>query len=182
MRHDRAMNSRQRGTNLPKMGDFNRSVILEAVQRSGQGLSRTELVEATGLSAQTVTNITRRLLDERFIEEAGRTVAGPGKPRTTLRLNPTSRVAIGVHLDPSIMIFVLLDLTGAVLARVTRRMPADAPRRIIAAMADEIEQLILAEGIDRSAITGIGVATPGPLDAAHGTVVDPPKLHSWHRV
>ncbi|WP_417510693.1 ROK family protein [Microbacterium sp.] len=164
------------------MGGFNRSVILEAVRRSGQGLSRTELVEATGLSAQTVTNITRRLLDERFIEEAGRTVQGPGKPRTMLRLNPTSRVSIGVHLDPAIVTFVLLDLTGAVIARVARRMPADEPRRIIAAMADEIEQLIVAEGIDRSAITGIGVAAPGPLDAEHGTVVDPPKLHSWHRV
>ncbi|MGP6172085.1 ROK family protein [Microbacterium sp. A204] len=164
------------------MGGFNRSVILEAVRRSGEGLSRTELVEATGLSAQTVTNITRRLLDERFIEEAGRTVQGPGKPRTTLRLNPTSRVSIGVHLDPAIMTFVLLDLTGAVIARVTRRMPADDPRRIIAAMADEIEQLIVAEDIDRSVITGIGVAAPGPLDAGHGTVVDPPKLHSWHRV
>ena len=44
------MNSRRRGTNLPKMGDFNRSVILEAVRRSGEGLSRTELVDVTGLS------------------------------------------------------------------------------------------------------------------------------------
>lgn len=39
----------RRGTNLPRMGDFNQSVILEAIRRSGEGLSRIELVEATGL-------------------------------------------------------------------------------------------------------------------------------------
>src|SRR5690606_9862337 len=55
MRQDEAVNARRRGTNLPKMGDFNQSVILEAIRRSGDGLSRTELVSATGLSAQTVT-------------------------------------------------------------------------------------------------------------------------------
>jgi len=176
------MDPRRRGTNLPKMGDFNRSVILEAIRRSRDGLSRTALAEATGLSAQTVTNITRRLLDDRFIEEAGRTIQGPGKPRVTLRINASSRVSIGVHLDPAMMTFVLLDLAGSVAARTSMRIPADDPRRIIEAMAGEIEEMIAAAQIDRAIITGVGVATPGPLDAGRGTVIDPPKLHAWHRV
>jgi len=182
MRHDGTMDLRRRGTNLPKMGDFNRSVILEAIRRSRDGLSRTELVDATGLSAQTVTNITRRLLDDRFIEDAGRTIQGPGKPRTTLRLNATSRLSVGVHLDPAMMTFVLLDFTGAVIARSVRRTPAEDARRIIAAVAGAIDDLVGESNIDPEAIIGIGVATPGPLDAERGTVIDPPKLHSWHRV
>lgn len=182
MRHDEAVNVRRRGTNLPKMGDFNQSVILEAIRRSGDGLSRTELVSSTGLSAQTVTNITRRLLDEELITEAGRTISGPGKPRTTLRLNASSRLSIGVHLDPSVMTFVLLDLAGSVVAHLTAKNPQSDPRRIIEAMARSIEELITEAGVDREYIAGIGVATPGPLDAALGSVIDPPKLHSWHRV
>lgn len=174
------MSVRRRGTNLPRMGDFNQSVILEAIRRTAEGLSRTELVEATGLSAQTVTNITRRLLDDGLIDEAGRTISGPGKPRTTLRLNAESRYSIGVHLDPSVMTFVLLDLSGRVVAHRTRRTPASDPRRIIAAMAEEVEQI--SAGVERARIAGIGVAAPGPLDAARGTVIDPPKLHAWHRV
>jgi len=182
MRHDEPVNVRRRGTNLPKMGDFNQSVILEAIRRSGEGLSRTELVTATGLSAQTVTNITRRLLDEELIAEAGRTISGPGKPRTTLRLNASSRLSIGVHLDPSILTFVLLDLAGFVVAHRTAKTPVNDPRRIIEKMAQVIEQLIEDAGVDRERIAGIGVATPGPLDAIRGSVIDPPKLHSWHRV
>ena len=172
----------RRGTNLPRMGDFNQSVILEAIRRSGDGFSRIELVDATGLSAQTVTNITRRLLSEGLIEEAGRTINGPGKPRTTLRLIPRSRLSLGVHLDPALTTVVLLDLSGAVIARSVRRTPANDPMQVIRAMADAIEDLIERSGVDRETIAGVGVAAPGPLDAERGTVIDPPKLHQWHRV
>ncbi|MFB7251703.1 ROK family protein [Microbacterium sp. NPDC056234] len=172
----------RRGTNLPRMGDFNQSVILEAIRRSGDGFSRIELVDATGLSAQTVTNITRRLLSEGLIEEAGRTINGPGKPRTTLRLVPRSRVSLGVHLDPALTTVVLLDLSGAVIARGVRRTPANDPMHVIRVMAEAIEELVARSGVDRDAIAGVGVAAPGPLDADRGTVIDPPKLHQWHRV
>lgn len=164
------------------MGDFNQSVILEAIRRSGEGLSRIELVEATGLSAQTVTNITRRLLDEGLIEEAGRTINGPGKPRTTLRLVPRSRLSLGVHLDPAVTTVVLLDLSGAVIARSVHRTPANDPMQVIGSMAVAIEELIARAGVERASIAGVGVAAPGPLDAERGTVIDPPKLHQWHRV
>lgn len=172
----------RRGTNLPRMGDFNQSVVLEAIRQSGDGLSRIELVTATGLSAQTVTNITRRLLDDGVIREAGRTINGPGKPRVTLRLIPDSRFSVGVHLDPAVMTFVLLDLSGAVVRRVSVRTPTTEPRRIVEVMASTIDALITASGVDRALIAGIGVAAPGPLDAEKGTVIDPPKLVGWHRV
>jgi predicted NBD/HSP70 family sugar kinase len=165
------------------MGDFNQSVILETIRRADEGLSRTELVEATGLSAQTVTNITRRLLDDGVILDAGRrTLNGPGKPRTTLRLNAQIRFSIGVHLDPAVMTFVLLDLAGTVHEHGTRRTPVNDPELIIRAMARTVDELIAGSDVARERIVGVGVATPGPLDAARGTVIDPPKLLQWHRV
>lgn len=172
----------RRGTNLPRMGDFNQSVILEAIRRSVEGLSRIELVEATGLSAQTITNITRRLLDDGFIAEAGRTINGPGKPRVTLRLVAESRFSVGVHLDPAVITFVLLNMSGGVVHRLVVRTPDKDPRRIVETMAQTIDALIDEAGVDRALVAGVGVAAPGPLDAQKGTVIDPPKLHGWHRV
>lgn len=172
----------RRGTNLPRMGDFNQSVILETIRRSGDGVSRIELAETTGLSAQTVTNITRRLLEESLISEAGRTINGPGKPRITLRLNADSRYSVGVHLDPAVMTFVLLDLAGDVVARLVKRTPEQDPRAIVHLMAEAVEELISSSDVDRTRISGVGVAAPGPLDAERGTVIDPPKLLGWHRV
>ena len=69
----------RRGTNLPRMGDFNRTVILDVIRRSRGGLSRVELVGSTGLSAQTVSNICRRLLDEKMVVEAGKDDLEPGR-------------------------------------------------------------------------------------------------------
>jgi DNA-binding Lrp family transcriptional regulator len=70
--------SPRRGTNLPRMGDFNLTVILDAIRRSSGGLSRVELAQIVGLSPQTISNISRRLLDQHLIIEAGKVGSGPG--------------------------------------------------------------------------------------------------------
>ncbi|MCR2812668.1 ROK family transcriptional regulator [Microbacterium sp. zg.Y1090] len=173
-----------RGANQPSVGGFNQSVILDQIRRSG-GLSRVELAALTGLSAQTVSNITQRLLDAGIVAEAGRTsvTPGPGKPRTTLRLAPGSRFAVGVHLDPSIISFVLLGIDGEVVAARHRPTPdANDPERTERLITAELERLIADSGVDRSRIVGVGIAAPGPIDAERGVVVDPPNLGGWHRV
>src|SRR5687768_12561192 len=165
------------------MGDFNLTVILDAVRRSSGGLSRVELAQIVGLSPQTISNISRRLLDQSLIVEAGKEGSGPGKPRTILRLNPSGMYAVGVHLDPAVATFVLLDLLGAVVQHSQIKTPADGgPDAVIAAIAGEIEQLIQASGVDQDKIAGLGVAAPGPIDHDNGTVVEPPLLNGWHRV
>lgn len=165
------------------MGDFNLTVILDAIRRTPGGLSRVELAQIVGLSPQTISNISRRLLDQSLIVEAGKEGTGPGKPRTMLRLNPAGMYAVGVHLDPAVLTFVLLDLVGAVVkhARVTTPSGSD-PAAVISTIAAEIQRLIEDSGVDRSKIAGLGVATPGPIDLEEGTVVDPPLLLGWHRV
>ncbi|MEO6309536.1 MAG: ROK family transcriptional regulator [Leifsonia sp.] len=164
------------------MGDFNRSVILDAIRRATKGLSRVELGHATGLSAQTVSNICRKLLDQGFVEEAGKASSGPGKPRTILRLKPDGAFAIGVHLDPAVMTFVILDLTGAVVHSRKRTPIVDDPNQVIITISAEIEKLTLESGIERSRIAGIGIAAPGPIDPVRGAVIDPPNLLGWHQV
>ncbi|HJY46665.1 MAG TPA: helix-turn-helix domain-containing protein, partial [Propionibacteriaceae bacterium] len=61
-----------RGSNLSRLGDFNQTVVFDAIRRTPGGISRVELVAETGLTAQTVSNIVRRLLAQEFIVESGR--------------------------------------------------------------------------------------------------------------
>lgn len=174
---------RRRGTNLPKMGDFNQAVILDSIRRSEEGLSRVELAASAGLAAQTVSNICRRLLDSELIMEAGKETSGPGKPRTILRLNPKGMYAIGLHIDPALTSYALLDAVGSVLVSVDE--PTDLsspPAEAVAAMGRRIRHIIADAGIPEQRIAGVGVATPGPVDASSGTVVDPPHMTGWHRV
>ncbi|WP_235778612.1 ROK family protein [Sinomonas notoginsengisoli] len=162
------------------MGDFNLTVILDAIRRSEAGLSRVELAQIVGLSPQTISNISRRLLDQRLIVEAGKEGSGPGKPRTILRLNPSGMYAVGVHLDPSIVTVVLLDLVGAIVAKDMFLTPrSHDPEEVVAAIAHCVEQLLTASEISRELVAGIGVAAPGPIDLDRGAVVGPPLLRGW---
>ncbi|MFD3400994.1 ROK family transcriptional regulator [Kribbella sp. NPDC058693] len=172
----------RRGTNLDRVGGFNDAVVLDAIRRSEQ-LSRVELAEATGLSGQAISNIARRLLDAGLVREAGRLRgAGLGKPRTLLELEPTGQYAVGVHLDPSVVTVVLLDLTGEVVARRPVDQYADDPDVLIDGIAKTIEEVIAASGAPRDRVTGVGIAAPGPIDVERGVVVDPPNLSAWHLV
>ncbi len=174
----------RRGTNLPRMGDFNQTVVLDAIRRAGDGLARAEVARRTGLSAQTVTNVARRLLDLGLVVEEGEAVrSGPGRPGTLLRLNPPSRYAVGVHLDPATMTFVLLDLSGAVVARAQSPTPVpEDPGAVVDGLVGEIEGLLAAAGVERDRVLGVGIAAPGPIDVEAGVVLDPPHLPGWHDV
>ncbi|MFJ6078371.1 ROK family transcriptional regulator [Pseudarthrobacter sp. NPDC092419] len=165
------------------MGDFNLTVILDAIRRAGGGLSRVELAQIVGLSPQTISNISRRLLDQNLIVEAGKEGSGPGKPRTILRLNPGGMYALGVHLDPAVTTLVVLDLVGAVVQHVRMETPGgNDPAAVISTIAAGITDLVNDSGVDRGRIAGLGIAAPGPIDPEHGTVVDPPLLSGWDRV
>ena len=173
----------RRGTNLPKMGDFNLTVILDTIRRSPTGLSRVELAGLVGLSPQTISNISRRLLDQGLIVEAGKAGVGPGKPRTILRLNPSGMYAVGVHVDPAVISFSVLDLIGNVVLDSKIDTPeAGEPTAVMAAIVFEVQRLIEESGIDPAKLTGLGVAAPGPIDLEAGTVVNPPLLEGWTRV
>ncbi|QQD75917.1 ROK family transcriptional regulator [Curtobacterium sp. YC1] len=177
------MAEHRRGANLPSIGGFNRTVILDAVRRSPDGLSRVELAARTGLSAQTVSNVTRFLIEAGMIVESGTVVAGRGKPRTILRLEPGSRYAVGVHVDPAVVTYVLLDLAGTVVAATTTSTPtADDPSQVVRTMATAVERLVADAGVSVDSVLGVGIASPGPIDVEAGIVVDPPFLPRWRDV
>lgn len=173
----------RRGTNLSRVAGFNEAVVIDAVRRARNGLSRVEISEQTGLSAQTVSNIVRRMLESSLLLEGDRINQGPGKPRTPLTLDPTGRYAIGVHLDPLVTTVVLVNLCGDVAAATQRPTPADAePDDIIADIAGTISALIERAGVPAHLVAGVGLASPGPIDIEAGTIIDPPPLPRWRNV
>lgn len=171
------------GSNLPAVGEYNQTLVLDLIRRSPEGLSRVELSARTGLSAQTLSNVTRRLADEGLIVEAGKVISGPGKPRTLLKLQPRSRFAVGVHLDPVVDTIVVVDMAGEVIAHdeIPRLPHADAGE-LVDAVGVAVDAIVERAGIPRERVLGVGVAAPGPFDARGGRLLDPPLLPQWHNV
>jgi predicted NBD/HSP70 family sugar kinase len=173
----------QRGSNLRALGGFNQTVVLDTIRRTQAGLSRVEIAQQTGLSAQTVSNVSRRLLDAGIIREAGIRNLGVGKPRTILQLDPSGHYAVGVHIDPTVTNYVVLNIDGEIVAHnATPTASAADPGTVIAQMRDSIEAIIEESGVERGRVLGVGIASPGPIDVKRGIVLDPPLLTNWHGV
>ncbi|CAM06438.1 putative NBD/HSP70 family sugar kinase [Saccharopolyspora erythraea NRRL 2338] len=170
------------GTNLPRVGGFNRAVVLDTIRAHGE-VSRVELAERTGLTAQTMSNIVRALMADGLVAENGHAPSTGGKRRVLLRVVPDAYSSVGLHLDPESITGVLLDLAGGVRLRSRRRVPQDAsPATVAAALTRTLKQLVRRSGIDESRVLGVGLAVPGPLDADHRRVLGPPNLPGWDDV
>lgn len=124
------------------------------------GMSRVELAQRTGLTAQTVGTLCRRLIEERLIREPDRVNTDPGKPRRLLALMLGGRYAVGVHIDPAVLTFLLLDIEGAVVPHARLPMPAGPPERVISAIAAQAHVLMQESGVDPTRMLELG---PPPL-------------------
>lgn len=176
----------QAGTNLPKVGSYNQNVVLDAIRSSGT-TSRVELAQRTGLTAQTISVIVRRLLTDGLVREDGaQPSAGPsgsGKPRTTLRVEPAAGYAVGLHFDPGWIDAVLVDLAGSVIAETRREIHHSVrPEEAVALMAKAVRKVIRDAGVPQRKMLGVGLACPGPIDQDLGLVLYPPRLAGWEQV
>lgn len=171
-----------RGSNQIHLADFNQAVLLDAVRRS-PGVSRADLQRASGLSSQTVSNITRRLIDDRLIMESAPGAGARGRPSIPLTVNSDGAFSVGVHVDPARLTVVLLDLAGEVRRKQQLRTPqATNPPEVTSFIASRVAALVRKAGVDRDRVLGLGIAAPGPLDVRAGVVLDPPQLTNWRNV
>jgi len=167
------------GTNLPKMGTYNVNVVLSSIQAS-EGISRVEIAQQTGLTAQTVSVIVRRLIDNGIVEEGGSLPSAGGKPRKTLRINPTAAYAVGIHFDPREVAIVVVDMTGHELASSHQELsPTLEPEVLIDQAAQAAHKLLATLGIPDDRVLGVGAACPGPIDQSQGLVTSPPRRDRW---
>ncbi|MDT9681234.1 ROK family transcriptional regulator [Streptomyces sp. TRM76323] len=151
--------------NLSGLRSHNTARVLGLLRAAGgEGVSRLEVAERTGLTPQAVSKITARLREEGLAAEAGRGPSTGGKPRTLLRLVPDAAHAVGLHLDRDRLTAVLVDLAGVTVAARTGALDLGAgPGDVLAAAAGEVAAL-RGEGT----LMGVGVAMPGPLDHTAG--------------
>ena len=90
---------------------------------------------------------------------------------------------LGFDIGATKLAVAVGDDTGGIVAR--RRRPIRAtgdPRADVDAMLRDAHELLAEGGITGSALRGVGVAAPGHIDLARGTVESPPNLPGWRSV
>src|SRR6185436_2677402 len=166
------------GTNLERAGDHNQRVTLHAIRVNGP-ITRAELATITGLTAPAIANITKRLLTDKLIQEAGRRRGGRGQPATKLVINPDSWFSIGLNVDRDHITMVVLDFEGRVRARASSEMAFALPRDVEQFFRKSVGKLLAKVGIGRERLAGIGVALPDDMPRAATLPHQPANYGVW---
>jgi predicted NBD/HSP70 family sugar kinase len=168
------------GTNLERAGDHNQRVTLHAIRVNGP-ITRAELADITGLTAPAIASITKRLLNDKLIQDAGRTSGARGQPAIKLLINPDSCFSIGVNVDRDHITMVVLDFAGGVRARASREISFATPEVVQTFFRRSVGRLLSKAGIEASRVLGIGVAFPDEIQRAD-LPDQPPQYAVWGRV
>ena len=159
-----------------------KGLVLDLIRTLGP-ISRTDLAAETGLTAATMSNVVRQLLDEGLIHETGLGRPNGGRPVVLLEVDTSARYAVGLQLGGESITYVVVNLRGAVVGRL--RAPgvgAGEPATMVAGLVEQIRLILLGLGIDEQLVVGIGVVAPGPVDLARGTVFGSSQMEAWKDV
>jgi predicted NBD/HSP70 family sugar kinase len=159
----------------------NASAVLQAALDHGP-VARSTIARLAGLSPAAVSRLCADLVGAGLLREvpdaAG--VKAVGRPHVPVEVDTGRLVACGLHIAARHMTLALVDLRGSVLARERLEHQAADPGRVLARAARRIPEF-LAEHAGGRRPLGLGVASGGWVDPAHGVIVENAPL-GWHGV
>lgn len=177
--------NRDQGCNLIGVGQYNERLVLQLIRRAGS-LPKAEIARRTGLSAQTVTVIIRRLMSEGLLIEQERQheKGKMGQPVIPIALNPEGAYSIGIKIGRGSLDTILIDFTGHILKRLSVRYTYPDPQVIFPKIEQDIAVLIKSlKPTQRNRLIGIGVAAPYDLGGWQSEAHIPPEVtQQWQQL
>ena len=152
---------RASGLNAVSVRSYNERLVLSLLLQS-KDITRLEIGERTGLSAQTVSVIVRSLEQEGLIAKGEAQRGRVGPPTVPISLNPEGAYSVGISVGHRQVEIVLVDFVGSIQFRTVLPLSAashdsnhphfmSAVTKAVASLPEHLH----------SRIAGIGLALPG---------------------
>jgi N-acetylglucosamine repressor len=153
--------------------DHSSGLVLRTIYQAG-AISRADIARATHLTRTTVSAAVAEQIRDGLVGEMGLAPSIGGKPPMLLRVVDDSRYVIGVDLADSEFRGALINLRGRIGTRLSLPIHEQDGDAALALVHRLIDELVAAS--DRP-IVGIGIGTPGLMDARRGVVRDAVNLN-----
>jgi glucokinase-like ROK family protein len=157
--------------------EHNRKLVLRTLFEH-ERISRAEIARRTTLTRTTVSEIVADHIAEGLVREVGLGSSLGGKSPMMLSLVADSRRVIGVDLARDRFLGALVDLRGRITYTEEQAVPPRGGDAVVAALYELLDRLVAAA---QAPIAGIGIGTPGVVDAETGVVVNAVNL-GWNRL
>lgn len=174
---------RPHGSSQGGVRQYNERVVLQAIRQHG-AMAGADLARLTRLTAQTVSLITKRLLDDGLLLK-GEPVRGKvGQPSVPLALDVDGAYSIGIKVGRRSMDMLLVDFAGTVRQRAGLAYTFPDPDELLPEIAQQVKAFKRAlPAARRDRLQGIGIAAPLSLGGWHQLLgVDPRVAAKWDQV
>jgi predicted NBD/HSP70 family sugar kinase len=170
------------GGNQAGLRDQNARLVLSYIRRHG-ALPGAEIARRTGLSAQTVSNITRALEADCLISRGEAIKGKVGKPSVPVALNPKGVHSIGLNIGRRSAEVVLVDFLGEPLAEFATTYPFPTPEAVFPFLKRSMHTALRDVPGAEATLAGVGVAMPFQLWEWHKVVGAPETaMAAWRSV
>lgn len=149
-----------------KTKTHNSRLVLKTIYDQGQA-SRAGVARLTHLTRTTVSDVVAELMEDGLVEEVGQGPSAGGKPPTLLSVIDDSRHLIGIDLADSEFRGGVINLRGEVRYRLSLPVNDRDGQAALALVFELIDGLVAAA---ESPLLGVGIGTPGLMDAQRGVV------------
>ncbi|MFI7586543.1 ROK family protein [Spongisporangium articulatum] len=148
--------------------------------RTGEELTRSEVMDRTGLSRSTVNGRLDALLSAGLLVQSAEGAPTRGRPAGRFAFHSERGVLLVADMGATAVRVGLCDLRGDVQAQTSVPIEiTDGPQVLLGTVTDLIDGLLEDAGRPASDVLGIGLSVPGPVDFARGQVVSPPIMPGW---
>jgi predicted NBD/HSP70 family sugar kinase len=155
---------RPRGSSQGGLRQYNERVVLQAVRLQG-ALPGADIARLTGLTAQTVSMITKHLIDEGLLMKGPPLRGKVGQPSIPLSLDPDGAYAVGIKIGRRRLDTQLVDFTGLVRAGWSLDYPFPDPDQVMEEIGRRFTAIRRKLGPEaRTRIVGVGLAAPLAMD------------------
>ncbi|MFW2544942.1 ROK family transcriptional regulator [Primorskyibacter sp. 2E107] len=164
------------------MRAHNERLVLTILRRHGP-MAKAEIARATGLSAQTVSVMMRRLEEEGFLRRGEPQRGKVGQPSVPMRLAGSGAYFGGLKIGRRSADLVLTDFLGRILSRARITYDFPRPEATVRFARDSFEQFTAQLSPEQaSRIAGLGVAMPFRLwDWAVPLGLKPEEMEGWRK-
>jgi predicted NBD/HSP70 family sugar kinase len=172
-----------RGSSQGGLRQYNERVVLQALRLHGP-LPGAEIARLTHLTAQTISLISKRLLDDGLLIKGELLRGKVGQPSVPLALNPDGAFAIGIKIGRRSLDTLLVDFSGHSRQRLSLDYPFPDPDTLFETIDAHLKSLV--KGLGRNAtqrIQGVGIAAPLSLGGWQTLLgVEPEQAAKWQRI
>jgi glucokinase-like ROK family protein len=153
--------------------------ILDLI-RSGSALTRSELIQVSGLGRAVVTQRVAQLVALNLVDDGSLAPSTGGRAPRGLRFTAESGNILVAELGATGVNAGLTDLSGNLLVHKSAPLDiAHGAEVCLTLVEDLFYELLTLAGTSIDKLWGVGIGVPGPVEFATGRPISPPIMPGW---